>query len=324
MRMWLVMSAALVLGALCACGGEDGAEAGSGDAEGGAGTTTTTGTGATTGAGAGGSTGSGPPPGEWQTLIEGEWSVAPGSESYTCVVATVERDMYISAFRPISPLGTHHTVLTRAVGGNDGTYPCDAATNGQNMIFGSGVGTETLQLPEGVAVRLSQGERLLLNLHLFNTDTAVLTGLSGTEVLLIDPSEVVEESRVVLAGTQDINIPAQSTKTESGSCSIDRDVTIWAVAPHMHQYGTHMTITAMESGAPNVLHDDAYDFDGQLAYVLDTPLSLSQGDRVDVDCTFNNTSTSTVGFGDSSNAEMCFGGLFYYPADAINKFICDN
>ena len=45
-------------------------------------------------------------------------------------------------------------------------------------------------------------------------------------------------------------------------------------------------------------------------------LSLPMGSRIDVTCTYNNNTNPPVNipFGDSSNQEMCFTGLYKYPA----------
>ena len=51
-------------------------------------------------------------PAGWTSLLEGDWSLQPGQEGYYCVYATVPRDVYIKAFRPLGPQGTHHPVLT--------------------------------------------------------------------------------------------------------------------------------------------------------------------------------------------------------------------
>src|SRR5689334_18436782 len=76
------------------------------------------------------------------SLLAGDWHLDPGQEGYFCVYATVPEDVYIKAFRPLGPPGTHHTVLTTYTGASpaDGTVPCNVGTNGQSMIYGSGVG----------------------------------------------------------------------------------------------------------------------------------------------------------------------------------------
>src|SRR6185436_4899014 len=77
-------------------------------------------------------------PDGWLTLLQGDWMLGPNAEGYFCVYATVPRDTYVKAFRPLTPLGTHHTVLTRYTGtAPDGTVPCNVGTNGQSMIYGS-------------------------------------------------------------------------------------------------------------------------------------------------------------------------------------------
>ncbi|MEM9196001.1 MAG: hypothetical protein AAGF12_42945, partial [Myxococcota bacterium] len=109
------------------------------------------------------------PVGDWVNLIAGDWTLPSGEEDYLCVRATVTEEMYIGAFRPVIPEGTHHTVLTMEDGNRpDGITSCSAGENGPRMIFGSGVGTPELNMPEGVAVRLPAGQQLLLNLHLLN------------------------------------------------------------------------------------------------------------------------------------------------------------
>jgi len=92
----------------------------------------------------------------------------------------------------------------------------------------------------------------------------------------------------------------------------------------MHQLGTHLKATAVPaSGAPRVLHDGPYSFEEQRYYKLSPLLELSAGDKVTVDCEYQNPGPGTVTFGDSSLAEMCFVGLFRYPR-MDQGFICSD
>ena len=176
---------------------------------------------------------------EWQTIITGDWTLDPGTESYTCVRKTVDEDLVISAFDAIIPLGTHHTLLT--VGdpnADDGITPCTAADNFPLSIFGSGVGTNSLEMPAGVAVKVEKGKQLLLNLHLFNTGTDPLSGTSGTRVKVMDPAQVENYAEGILAGTVNLDLPPHQTTVSTGYCAMSHDVTLFAVAPHMHQHAT--------------------------------------------------------------------------------------
>src|SRR5688500_12002326 len=84
--------------------------------------------------------------------------------------------MYIDLFHTPNPTGEHHAVVTISDGpggfGNTqlGEYDCGVNTLGLEMMFASGVGTDDLVMPEGVAIKIEAGRFLHLNLHLFNTD----------------------------------------------------------------------------------------------------------------------------------------------------------
>src|SRR5262245_39069798 len=91
-----------LLGLVAACGG------GSGDDDDDVGVDS----GGGGGDGGGGGVDGGDVPDGWQPLMAGDWSLAAGDEGYFCVVETIERDTYVKGFRPINPLGTHHTVVT--------------------------------------------------------------------------------------------------------------------------------------------------------------------------------------------------------------------
>jgi len=258
----------------------------------------------------------------WLSLTEGAWELPASSEGYRCVRFTLPQDLYVNAFRPMIPLGTHHTVLTVAddVGQPDGVTTCGAGTNAPNGVFGSGVGTGDFEFPAGVAVHLRKGQQLLLNLHLFNASEAPLTGVSGTLLKQASADEVQNVAEVVLGGPVGFNIPAGGQSVTTGQCTMDHDITLFAVSPHMHQLGVHLKAIADSSlDGEQVIFDGPYDFDSQLAHPIE-PVQMKAGDVVRIECTYDNTTDHAVGFGDSSLDEMCFAGLYRYPAGG--PFLC--
>ncbi|MBX3157786.1 MAG: hypothetical protein KF773_17590 [Deltaproteobacteria bacterium] len=263
----------------------------------------------------------------FQKLMEGDWQLGPGEEGYFCVYVTVPRDLYVKSFRPLTPPGTHHTVLTRYTGASpaDGTVRCSVGTNGQSMIYGSGVGAPDFSFPEGVGLHLAQGERLLLNLHLYNATDNTLTGRSGTLFKEATAAEVPNLAELVLAGpTVTLTVP-QGTTTQRGNCQINNvtstPIQVFALSQHMHKLGTHMKSTIKRSGSADiVLQDVPYNFEEQ-AFHLVSPIELRPGDTLLTECTYNNTTGRIVRFGESSDDEMCFTDIFYYPAQGAN-YIC--
>ncbi|HEY5925795.1 MAG TPA: hypothetical protein VIV11_29110 [Kofleriaceae bacterium] len=246
-------------------------------------------------------------------LLQGDWSLPPGEEGYFCVRATPAEDMYIRSYRPIAPIGTHHTALAfDLMGGADGSFPCEARDAGFRFLFGSGLGTETYTLPDGVAMKLPAGEQIMLNLHLYNTSDAVLTGTSGVEIERVAPEDVVHEAEVIYALNFDLNAPPGVSKTV-GECTVDGNSTIFGTFPHMHRLGTHLKGAVMRGDSPILFHDEPYNFETQLNYRVG-PIDVMRGEKVQYECTFDNPTGQTVSFGDSTDSEMCVLGMYRYPA----------
>lgn len=266
-------------------------------------------------------------------LINRDYSIPAGEEIYRCIGIRVPEDMYITTFRASTPVGTHHTVLTidDNPGGFFGTelgeYDCDVQALGLEMLFASGVGTDDLQFPDGVAIKVEAGRFLHLNLHLFNAGTSTLAGNSGIYVKVVPASEVENEAEMIFAGNMSFTIRKERNTPEnpeviSGGCTFDRSATLMAYWPHMHQYAVHQKVTLTQGGVPNVLHDEPFGFADQVNYPIDPLISISPGDSINVDCSYVNTTGQDIQFGDSSTAEMCFTGLYRYPKQAQFLFEC--
>lgn len=255
------------------------------------------------------------PPDGYVHLIGDSWTLAPGKEGYLCVRLTAAADMLIRSIRPVAPLGTHHTVLMLGPrDGADGTVSCGSSLT-KPAIYASGVGTETLDLPPGVAVRVRTGEQLLLNLHLFNGSDSELTGTSGIEVATMEEADVEHEAGVVLIGkAQGLVIPP-TRSTQTGRCTTPPGATVFAVAPHMHMLGEHMKVSYANAGGggAQTLHDEEFDFDAQKFHLISPPVVTGANGKITVDCTYFNPTSETVYFGESSTQEMCYALAFVYP-----------
>lgn len=255
----------------------------------------------------------------WRSLVSGSWTLPPAVEGYTCVRYTLPEAVSFKSLMPVAPPGTHHTVLTYddAPKDQDGTFKCDAFTNGEHVLASSGVGTEaTTPLPDGVSYQLPAGSQLVLNLHLFNATGAALAGRTGIMVTLANEGENIQAENM-LAGPVQLMIPPGEV-VQQGRCTFTGSSTIVEIFPHMHQVGRHMRVVAHSSiDGDQVLHDAAYDFEYQLFYPVG-PVRMAAGDYVSVECTYQNDTGRMITWGDSSESEMCFAGLVRYPALGSN------
>jgi hypothetical protein len=263
--------------------------------------------------------------GGWLRLIAARWQLPAGREAHFCVRVTAPRETYLHEFSPLSPTGTHHTVLTAVAGGNtpDGVVSCSGNDISGHQIYGSGVGTEASTLPDGIAMHVQAGEQLVLNLHLFNTRDGALDGISGVMARPMPADQVSQVAEGVLAGPLGFKLPV-GRATANGKCTFSHAATIFSVQPHMHQLGVHMKVIAQRAAAGSVtLFDDDYSFDTQQRYPA-SMVAMQAGDTVKVECTYQNDTQHTVSWGQSSLDEMCFAGLARFPADPGSSYLCAN
>jgi len=262
-------------------------------------------------------------PAGYEMLISRPWTMASDNEGYKCIRTQVANDMWISAFRSLSPAGTHHSVLTISdTASTTGEYDCTSLTPDPRMLYAAGVQTDDNELPAGVAIHVAAGTYINLNLHLYNTTDNALSDTSGVLVKTVALADVVNEADMQFSGAINFSVPANAigdlttTHDVVGSCHAARDFHIFTLWPHMHQLAVHQKFTI--NGV--ALLDSDYAFDEQKNYqTVDTVVhgptaALPGGDKLETTCTYRNTTGLAVPYGESSTDEMCFTGIYRYPA----------
>ena len=252
--------------------------------------------------------------GDYIPLVTATWSIAPGDEGYICGTRTLTEDIYAGSLRPMAPLGTHHTTIEMSdpIGPDNPSFPCGPEFGD---FYASGVGTQELVLPDGVGLLAPAGQQLRVSLHLFNATDKTLTGVSGLEVRPLDAADVEHTASVAYHGPMSFTIlpiePGDDPQTVTDQSSLGAQ-TLVGIFPHMHQLGTHFRAVLQRSGGEDVvLWDEAYQFESQeFAPLAEVPVEA--GDTLETSCTWTNTTGSPVGWGTSSEAEMCYSILMSY------------
>ncbi|HKU45062.1 MAG TPA: hypothetical protein VJR89_43180, partial [Polyangiales bacterium] len=252
----------------------------------------------------------------FEALIGTDWELAAGEEKYLCVRETIADTFYMSKLRSALSAGTHHVGLfvsdrpDRA----DGVTECSLIEVGERLVGGSGPGTQDLELPKGVAMKFIAGNQLLYQLHLFNAADTPLHGHSRASIATMAPPDVEFEAQQVAAQLVVLDIP-RGRSTARGRCTFDRAQTLVAITPHMHRTGRHARVTLHSAGQSSVLHDADYDFTEQKRYALEQR-RVAAGDYLEYECTYQNDSDRRIGFGESTDDEMCLFGTTLYPGGA--------
>lgn len=271
-----------------------------------------------------------PVPADYTRLIGRTWNLPAGQpDTYKCVRVTIPNDTYITNIISQAPTGSHHAVLSIAgsngTSGPDGEYDCQVSTLGTVMLYASGIGTSPLDFPTGVGIKIAAGTQIHLNLHLYNAsdqpisgDSAILVKQSATQ-----PPTLAE---MVFAGKFLFQIPSNNQPyTTSGGCTANRNYTLFAVWPHQHRLGTHHRFEVIRGGNQVFQYDGAFNFMEQAYYRQNPEVQVMQGDTIRTTCTWVNNTGTQISFGDSSDQEMCFTGLYRYPAPqtgGTNLFQC--
>jgi hypothetical protein len=268
------------------------------------------------------------PPG-FTRLVGRTWSLPAGAtDTYRCIRYTVPTDTYVTNIVAQAPSGTHHTVLSISAGnaaGPDGEFDCQVGSIGRPMLYASGVGTDPLDFPTNVGLKIAAGTQIHLNLHLFNATDNVLAGDSAI-LIKTSPTAPPMLAEMVFAGTLLFAIDPGKHDVVGG-CTVQTPYTLFAYWPHMHKIAIHSKLELIRGSGPTavttVLHDQPYDFNEQRYYKPAAEVSVLQGDRIRVTCGYDNPATSgQVRFGDGTNEEMCFTGLYRYPSQNASITQC--
>jgi hypothetical protein len=231
--------------------------------------------------------------------------------------------MYITDIIAQAPNGTHHTVLSIASGnadGPDGEQDCSVGTIGRTMLYASGVGTEPFSFPTDVGLKVAAGTQLHLNLHLYNAsddpigdESAIWVKSQATPPPML--AEMVFAGKIVFSvGT--------GTREITGGCNVSTGFKLFALWPHMHKLANHQKFEVIRNASSNVLWDADYDFNEQRYYGQTPEFDVLSGDQIKVTCRYDNNTGHSVGFGDSSDNEMCFTGMYRYPSQNASLTQC--
>ena len=265
--------------------------------------------------------------------------VTPNGEFYVTFYFKVPwtEDSVVTKFRTVYDQTQilHHWLLyeSSASVSKDGTFdtpvPASTLTAGLhttagNLVAGWAVGGGAENFPAGVGMKMPPpGGMFELEWHLWNSTGADVADRSGVELCVVpksavDPQYIASENWL---GTEDLVLAPNATTQRGGVCNPSLaagPATIIKWQPHMHLKGVHMDTWVMHSdGTEDHVFNQPFDFDTQISYRQDPPYVVNQGDTLHSVCTFNNPTSGTVLFGQSTTSEMCYQFAISYPDGSL-------
>lgn len=209
----------------------------------------------------------------------------------------------------------------------------DPKSQGRGLREGSGAqvgyapGSPPRVYPEGVAMRIPAGSKLVFQMHYTPVGTPQLDR-SCIGLVFEDPKKVTHEVEGKVCGTVAFAIPPnESDHVVHCKTRMRDDTTLISMLPHMHLRGTAFKYEAeYPDGTWEVLLDvPQYDFNWQLWYDVMEPKVLPKGTRLhctahydnSIDNVYNPDPDDTVRFGDQTWEEMMFG--FYTAIKPVKR-----
>lgn len=261
-----------------------------------------------------------PAPGFGVQLAIAPFPVPPNSEKTQCRYLTLPGDADVDVQRFVSRMrqGSHHFLLYRSlvpVSAYQGECRMDLA---RAVVYGAQTEASEQALPPGVAMRLSRGSALILESHYINgTDTAI-NGEAVVNLHYVDSGAVRDRADVLFFLNRGLAIPPQSTYTTRQTCPLPAGVDVFLLSSHMHRRGRAFAMDLVDLTTGDSLRHlyDSYQWNDPLVvrFPDDAPLVVGGNQGLRFSCTYRNDDAVTVGWGLSSEDEMCIAFGMYYPS----------
>lgn len=261
-----------------------------------------------------------PPPGEvWSSVAQRSWTVPGASEAYKCHTILVASDEYFTGFRLASPSAAQTEVFLtmRPTAVTTGDQDCDLGTvSGGEAIYAAAQGTTPVTFAGGKGVHIAAGQYVTLLIHIVNTMASSITASSTIEGRVAAASAVTTPIDMFFAGRLNFTFSLQSDSVDiNAGCSAVNDSHLLAQIPIMRGHGIHERTFVTDDGGTHSLFDSSFD-PLHVVYsslATDFAVAAAQHPRLNVSCSYANSTGAVVNFGESAQDELCLAGIYRYP-----------
>ena len=201
-----------------------------------------------------------------------------------------------------------------------------------SWVASEAVGSPARPYPDGTAMVIPAGSQFVLQLH-YNTLNGISSDRSRIDVWqaeapvnrppvdhrLANFSFRIPAGAKAYTATAGLAFGAGGGRIRPGA----RPGRLWRVWGHMHMLGSRFALDLhrADGSVERLLDIPRWDFHWQGAYDLVEPVTIADGDRIEMTCVWDNSAENqpwvggqrqdprVVGWGDGSLDEMCLGGI---------------
>jgi hypothetical protein len=247
------------------------------------------------------------PPGT-VTLTTESFVLKAGQETYKCQNFDNpfgNKDTALQQMSTDMSPGSHHLHVYHMTTSSSRTLEDCTIQDFHPLLFASGGPHNSVTYPPGMAAKLLGTAGIRIQVHYLNVSDKDLTVKAVLKLTPGDYGSVKQWVSELYFNQLSLKVPPGSGQTVTTTCAIPKTFgTIGLVygGTHMHKRGVHFT--AMTSTGVKLADVDTWDEPPPITY--DPPVMLNPGDSITWTCTYDNTTTKTLMFGESAeDNEMC-------------------
>ena len=260
----------------------------------------------------------------------GPITVAAGQEITECIVIPLgnTEDFVIQGVDVSLAPGSHHLIMYQT-GDPPQTTPF-SCTPFSEIAFGTGdtpivfaaKEQESFTFPTGTGLEVPANTNVRLEAHYINATSKTIEGHGQVTVHGVPKSQAGTYQPVGFAfwGTINIDIPANSTAStgplfQAGTAGRH----LMSISTHQHRLGSGIQVwesTASGQKSKQIANDT--DWANPSWTMLQPDFAFDGTNGLTFDCSWDNTTTQEVKFGESALDEMCFIGGYEYPFTGLD------
>ncbi len=195
------------------------------------------------------------------------------------------------------------------------------------IVTGNGKEGEPYEAPGNLMYPIPAGAQIVINHHYLNATDETLDGQAAVNINFTPPGGTY----IASGATAFLNsglIVGQGTTTQKQHCVVDRELKMWFMVPHMHEWGKHIVVQLTRAGsatADEPLFDKVWDksfafHPPEMKLDPTAPLVLHPGDALDTTCTWENNTGRDLNFG----FEMCVTFGQFVDDKNLGSWACDD
>jgi hypothetical protein len=203
-------------------------------------------------------------------------------------------------------------------------YQCFGGPGNRADWLGAWVpGSTGYDYPDGTGIAVEPGSKIVMQVH-YNSATAGAEPDQTRVELKLDPS-VDKEAHIQpwanpqwLTGGMDIPAATKGVSYDfaldaTKVVSNDQPFVIYTAMLHMHQLGrsARLSVDRAAGGEQCLLDIPSWNFHWQGSYPLAETVTFQPGDKMHLECTWDNDTMTDVAWGEGTTDEMCLGGFYY-------------